>query len=129
MSTEVCQIYIPGAAGLLPSRKFYHSKLNGRYKAAIVGIHYADDTVNGDHRLIKIKSDCFRMPFGTFTDMVIIGNKGDHSQGTPGGSFPLTLEVMGGGMDIELESDVAYNGTGNNSFKFCVLTFHVEKLE
>lgn len=129
MSTEVCQIYIPTAAGLLPARAFYHTKLNGRYRARIVGIHYADDTVDNDHRLIKIKSDCFRMPFGSFTDMVIVGNKGNHTQGSPGGSFPLTLEVMGGGMDLELESSVAYNGTGNNSFKLCILTFEVEKLE
>jgi len=124
---SLCQIYIPGAAGLLPARKFYHTKLNGRYRARVVEVHYADDTTNGDHRLIKIKSDCFRMPFGSFTDMLIIGNKGDHTQSK--GEMTFDLEVMGGGMDIELESSTAYNGTGNNSFKFAIVSLEVEKVE
>jgi hypothetical protein len=129
MSTEqVCQIYIPGAAGLLPARAFYHTKLNGRYRAKLVGVHYADNTNQHDHRLIKIKSDCLRMPFGSFTDMILIGNKGE-ALAAPSGHFSLDLEVMGGGMDIELEPSTAYNGGANNSFYFAILTFEVEKME
>jgi hypothetical protein len=124
---SLCQIYIPGAAGLLPARKFYHTKLNGRYRARVVEVHYADNTNTHDHRMIKIKSDCFRMPFGSFTDMLLVGNKGDHTQSK--GEMTFDLEVMGGGMDIELEATTVYDGTGNNSFLFCILSLEVEKVE
>ncbi len=126
---SLCQIYIPGTAGVLPARKFYHTKLNGRYRARVVGIHFADNTNQHDHRLIKIKSDCLRMPFGSFTDMLLTGNKPDGSQGTPGGDYPIDLEVMGGGMDIELEASTTYAGGGNDSFLFMILSLQVEKVE
>ena len=124
---SLCQIYIPGAAGLFPARAFYHTKLNGRYRARVVEVHYADNTNQHDHRLIKIKSDCFRMPFGSFTDMLLIGNKGDHTQSK--GEMTFDLEVMGGGMDIEMDASAVYDGTGNNSFLFCILSLEVEKVE
>jgi len=123
----LCQIYIPGEAGLLPARKFYHTNLNGRYRARVVEVHYADNTNQHDHRMIKVKSDCLRMPFGTFNDMLLIGNKGDHTQSK--GEMPFDLEVMGGGMDLELEATSAYTASGNNSFLFMILSLEVEKYE
>jgi hypothetical protein len=124
---QVCQIYIPAATGVLPARTFYHTRLNGRYKAKIAGISYNDDTQNGDHRLITLQSNCFRMPYGSRSDAIIFGNKGDHAQVFQ--SWPFDLEVMGGGVDLQLISSTAYNNTGNNTFFFCIITLLVSPVE
>lgn len=125
---ELCQIYIPAETGVLPQRQFYQTRLNGRYDAQLVCVSYNDDTVNNDHRLIKVQSDCFRMPYGSFTNTIILSNKSDHTQGSPGGVFPIQLEIMGGGIDLDVSTSIPYNNTGNNTFKFLILTFAVSKL-
>lgn len=126
---EVCQIYIPAATGVLPSRAFYNTRLNGRYKAKFAGISYNDNTIASDHRLIRLQSNCFRMPYGTYNDSILFGNKGDHTQGNPGGSWPFDLEVMGGGIDLDISSSIAYNNTGSNVFYFCIITLLVSPAE
>ena len=130
MEQHICQIYIEDNINELPARAFYHTGLNGRYKASVVGITFTDDTANGDHRLIQIKSDCFRINYGSKRNTLLVGNKGDHSQGQPGGAFgPFFLEVMGGGIDLELKASTDYTGVGNDKFFFCILTLLVEKVE
>jgi hypothetical protein len=126
---QLCQIYIPAEAGITPARAFYQTGLNGRYQAHIVGISYNDDTQNGDHRFIKLQSNCFRLPYGSYKNAIVFGNKGDHAQGAPGGSYPFELEVMGGGIDIEIIPSTVYDNTGNNKFFFCVLSLIVKPLE
>lgn len=129
MTEKLCQIYIPAAAGVTPPRGYYHTGLNGRYKASLVGVSYNDDTQNTDHRFIRVQSSCFRMPYGSYNNAFIFGNKGDHAQGAPGGQYPFELEVMGGGIDLEIIPSTVYNNTGNNTFFFCVLSFVVTPLE
>lgn len=127
---KLCQIYIPATAGgVTPPRNFYRTGLNGRYRAQVVGISYNDDTQQGDHRFIRLQSDCFRTPYGSFNNSILFANKGDHVQGAPGGQFPFELEVMGGGIDLQLIPSIAYDGTGNNTFFFCVLSLVVTPLD
>lgn len=128
MEQKLCQIYIPNTGNQLPQPQFYHVGLNGRYKAKVVGITWTDDTQTGDHRFIRVQSDAFRIGLGTFKNTICFGNKGDHAQGHPGGDYPFGLEVMGGGIKLELTSSTAYTGVGNDSFFFCILTLQVEPI-
>jgi len=125
MEEQLCQIYIPAEAGVTPSSKFYSTNLNGLYSAKVVGISWTDSTTVNDHRLIKISSSSFRLPYGTFGNTIIFGNKGDHAQGHPGGDYPLELEIKGGGIDLEVTPSTVYNNTGNNTFIFCILSLLV----
>jgi hypothetical protein len=129
MEQHLCQIYIPGTTGLIPPRAFYRIGLNGRYRARVVGISFNDDTGEGDHRLIQLQSDCFRITSGSYPSTLIFGNKANHGQATPGGDYPFYLEVMGGGIDLMLTSSIEYDNGGNNKFFFCILTLVVEKVE
>jgi len=129
MKEQVCQIYIPASAASLPARAFYHTRLNGRYKARFAGVQFCDNTTTHDHRLIRVQSNCFRMPYGSYSDSLIFGNKGGDTHGNPSGNYPFDLEVMGGGIDLTLTSSTAYDGNGNNSFFFCIITLLVSPAE
>tara|TARA_R110002126_G_scaffold103952_1_gene237190 strand:+ start:8810 stop:9190 length:381 start_codon:yes stop_codon:yes gene_type:complete len=124
---QLCQIYIPAVAGITPQRAFYSTNLSGTYRCKILGISWNDSTQNNDHRLIKVRSDCFRMPYGTFSNTIIFGNKTQYEQAY-GGDHPLDLEVKSGQIDIELEPYIPYDNTGNNTFFFCILSLAVQKL-
>lgn len=125
MEEQLCQIYIPAEAGVTPARKYYQTNLNGRYRARLVGVTWTDDTTANDHRLIRVESSAFHMPYGTYSNTLIFGNKGDHSQGHPGGDYPIDMELRGGGLDLEIIPSTVYNNTGNNVFHFCILSFLV----
>lgn len=126
MKEDICQIYIPAATGVLPPRAFYQTRLNGRYHAKIAGIAYTDNTTTHDHRVISIESNCFRMPFGS---KLLFANKAAETHGNPSSSWPFELEVMGGGVDIDIKASIDYDNTGNNKFFFCIVTLLVSPLE
>lgn len=127
---ELCQIYIPsGLNGTLPSRKFYPCNLNGRYEAKLISISWADSTNAKDNRLIRVKSDSFRMLYGTFSQTLIFCNRDEHNFGNPQGHYPMMLECIGNNIDFSVETDIPYDGGANNYFDFCILTFTVRKLE
>lgn len=125
---QLCQILIPTNGGALPARAMYPCGLHGRYKAHLMGITWADQTQAKDNRLIKITSDSFRKAYG-FTNSILLCNRQEHNMGNPQGEYPFYIDSMGGGIDITLESDIAYGAGANNAFNFCVLSFAVEPLE
>ena len=126
---QLCQIQIEaGAGGVLPARRYYQCGLNGRFKAHVVGITWADRAGATDHKLITVQSDCFRMPYGSVSQSLIFGNKGDHSQ-HPGGDFPLYIEVMGNSIDLTITSSTPYTGAGNHIFEYGILSFTVEPMD
>ena len=127
MEEHLCQIYIPASAGITPARAFYPTNLSGDYKAKIVGVSWNDITTAADHRLIKIQSECFRNPYGSFGNTLLFGNKSDHNQ-TYSGDYPIDLSVQSGRIDIELIPSTVYNNTGNNTFIFCILSLLVRKI-
>ena len=122
------QLYIPGSAGALPNRAFYTAGLNGKYKARVVGITWADQTQAKDNRSIRIQSDCFRMINGNMPQSISLCNRHEHNMGNPQGSFPFLLDVVGGNIDITLVSSTAYTNAANNSFDFCILTLEVKAI-
>lgn len=125
----LCQVVIPNDGnGNLPSRLPYTVGLNGRYKARLIGISWADTTQATDNRLIRISSDCFRGINGTFAQTIMFCNRGDRNLGNPQGEFPFILEALNGVIDLTLSSNVAYNGGANNAFSFAILTFKVVPL-
>jgi len=125
---QLCQILIPTNGGALPARAMYPCGLNGRYKAHLMGITFADQTQAKDNRIIKITSDSFRKAYG-FTNSILFCNRQEHNMGNPQGEYEFYIETTGGGIDIKLESSVVYTGVGNDRFDFCILSFAVEPLE
>jgi hypothetical protein len=121
----LCQVYIPGNAGLLPSRQLYTTGLNGKYKARVLGITYADRTNAKDNRLIRISSDCFRNINGTFPQTISLCNRHEHNMGNPQGEFPFMIDFIAGRMDLTIEASTAYAGGNNDHFDFAILTFAV----
>lgn len=119
------QVYIPNSASVLPGRDYYTVGLNGKYKARVIGITFADQTQAKDNRLIRISSDCFRRINGNMPYSVAICNRHEHNMGNPQGAYPFVLDLVGGRIDLTLTSSVAYNGGANNSFDFCILTLEV----
>lgn len=127
---QLCQIHITAEAGLLPARKYYACGLNGRYRAHLVGIVWADQSANGGHnKLITVQSDCFRMPYGSRSQSISFCNRGDHNMGHPAGDFPIDIEIMGNNMDLSFTSSEPYTNAGNHIFNFAVLTFAVEPVD
>lgn len=119
------QVYIPGVTGVLPSRDYYTVGLNGKYKARVIGITWADQTQAKDNRLIRISSDSFRSISGNMLSSIAICNRHEHNMGNPQGAYPFVLDVVGGRLDITITSSTAYTNTANNSFDFCILTLEV----
>lgn len=128
---QLCQIQITaGAGGVLPARQYYRCGLNGRYRAHLVGVVWADNAgSSADNKLITVQSDCFRMPYGTSSQSISFCNRNEHNFGHPAGEFPIDIEVMGNNIDLTFSSSTAYTGNGNNVFGFGVLTFTVEPLD
>lgn len=120
-----CQIYIPGSAGLIPPRSYYTTGFNGRYKVKVIGITFADQTNAKDNRLIRISSDCFRAINGTFPQTISLCNRVDHNHGNPQGEYEFYIDFVGGRIDLTIESSSAYNGTGENTFNFAILSMKV----
>jgi hypothetical protein len=132
MQKQLCQIVINQGtvAGTLPARKYYTCGLNGRYRAHLIGIVWADEAKdNIDNKLITVQSDCFRIPYGSQSQSIVFGNRGEHNLGSPGGEFPIYIEVMGNNIDLSFSSSVPYTGAGHHIFNFAVLTFAVEPVE
>jgi len=127
---SLCQILIPSVAGLLPGRAMYPVGMNGRYEAKLIGVTWADRTQDKDNRVIYIRSDSFRKPYGSVGNAIMICNKHQASMGNPQGEFPFYIETTGGGIDITLEASTAYTGgNGNQHFDFCILTLAVMPLD
>ena len=130
MVKQLCQIQINASGGVLPARQYYQCGLNGRYKAHLVGIVWADTaTTNADNKLITVQSDCFRMPYGSKSQSFSFCNRSEHNHGNPQGDFPIILEIMGNNIDFTISSSVAYTGAGTGVFNFAVLSFTVEPLD
>lgn len=128
---HLCQIQISAkAGGTLPDRQYYQCGLNGRFKAHLVGVVWADKSgSSADNKLITVQSDCFRMPYGSASQSFSFCNRSEHNMGNPQGEFPIIIEVMGNNIDLTISSSTAYTGTGSNTFSFAVLTFTVEPLD
>ena len=128
---QLCQIHIEAPeGGVLPARKYYQCGLNGRFKAHLVGVVWADNAGSAAHnKLITVQSDCFRMPYGSIPQSISFCNRGEHNMGHPAGDFPIIIEVMGNNIDLSFSSSSPYTGGGNNVFDFGVLTFTVEPLD
>ena len=124
---QLCQIYIPGNAGSLPARAMYPVGLNGRYEAKLIGVTFADSTHTHDNRLIKIRSDSFRKAYGNSAEIMLC-NRGEHNFDFSG-RYPFYIDTTGGGVDVEITSSMAYNGSTNNRFDFCILSLEVTPLE
>lgn len=132
MQKQLCQIVINhgAVAGTLPARKYYTCGLNGRYRAHLIGVVWADEAnVSADNKLITVQSDCFRIPYGSQSQSIVFANRGEHNLDNPGGEFPIYIEVMGNNIDLSFSASVPYTGVGNNTFNFGVLTFAVEPVE
>lgn len=127
-SPQLCQILINGNNGSLPARAMYPVGLNGRYECRLIGITWADQTNAKDNRLIKVTSDSFRKAYGN-SNSILICNRHEHNMGNPQGDFPFYLVTSGGGIDITLESSLAYDNGANNRFDFCVLSFAVTPMD
>ena len=121
----LCQVYIPSNAGVLPSRQLYTTGLNGKYKAKVLGISFADQTNAKDNRLIRISSDCFRNINGTYPQTIMLCNRHEHNMGNPQGEFPFMIDFVAGRMDLSIEASTVYTGGANDSFNFAILTFAV----
>jgi hypothetical protein len=126
---QVCQIYINNEDAHLPSRQYYRCGLNGRYEAKVLGIVWADDTDVKDNRFIRIRSDAFRKPYGTFSDSIMFCNRHEANVSNPQGEFPLFIETNGGGIDIDVTSNITYTGLITSQFDFGILTLAVKKLD
>jgi hypothetical protein len=128
MPKQLCQIQISASAGVLPARKYYMCGLNGRYRAHLVGVSWADNTVAATGtKLITVQSDCFRMPYGSLSQSITFSNRAEHNFDF-GGEFPIEMEVMGNSIDLTITSSSDYTNTGNNIFNFGVLSFTVEPI-
>lgn len=130
MPKHLCQIQISaGAGGILPARQYYQCGLNGRFKAHLVAVTWADQSANGSHnKLITVQSDCFRMPYGSASQSISFCNRAEHNFDL-GGQYPIIIEVMGNNIDLTITSSGAYTGAGNHIFNFGILTFTVEPLD
>lgn len=130
MVKQLCQIQINASGGVLPARQYYQCGLNGRYRAHLIGVVWADTAgSSADNKLITVQSDCFRMPYGSQSQSVSFCNRAEHNMGNPQGEFPIDIEVMGNNIDLTIASSIAYTGTGNGIFSFGVLTFTVEPVQ
>lgn len=127
LDMPVCQIYIPATAGsALPARAEYPCNLFGRYKARLQTITYVDQVAAQSDRLIRIRSDCIKTPYGISRDLLFCNNDA-HTQPNPQGEWYVEI-IANGTIDVELLSSIVYDGSANNIFKFCILTFDVEPI-
>lgn len=123
----LCQIEVQDTALALPARKMYFCGLSGKYKARLVNIAW-HDSANASGRLIKIRSDSFRLPYGSSNSLMFCTNNSKNSS-NPQGAWTFTIEATGNSIDLEFVTDVPYDGTAGNAFDFAVLSFEVERIE
>lgn len=119
----IIQIEIQDASLQLPPRQYYNVGLNGKYKAKLTGITYADQVAGTSNRVISIRSDCFKTLYGR--DIKFL-NQATHVNPTVQGEMKFVIEAQAGQIDIELISNIAYDGSANNIFDCCILTFDVD---
>jgi len=119
----IIQIEIQDASLQLPPRQYYNVGLNGKYKAKLIGITFADHVLGTSNRVISIRSDCFKTLYGR--DIKFL-NQSVHCIPIPQGEFKFIIEAQAGQIDLELFSSIAYDGTANNIFDVCILTLDVE---
>lgn len=113
----------------LPARAFYSCGLNGRYRARLQTIVWADVVLGTSNRVIRIRSDCFKGANGTYPRDIVFLNQSSHTLGNPQGEWHFDIVAQAGQIDLEFVSNIAYDGTTNNQFDVCILTLDVEKLE
>jgi hypothetical protein len=124
----LCQIRIDSTNSLtLPSVKHYFCGLSGKFKARLINITWADYTATIDYRLITLKSNTFRLPYGS-NQGIIFCNKSYASQLSPQG-YTFEIEAIGNSIDLELTSSLPYSGMVQDSFNFCILSFDVQRIE
>lgn len=122
----VVQIEIQDASLQLPARKYYPVGLSGRYNAKLIGITFADQVLGTSNRIISIRSDCFKTIYGQTIKFL---NQTVHINHGVQGDYKFILEPNAGQIDIELSSNIAYDGSANNIFDVCLLTLDVELIE
>jgi len=113
----------------LPPRRFYSCGLNGRYRARLQTIVFADVVAGTSNRTIRIRSDCFKDINGTYPRDLVFLNQQAHTLGNPQGEWKFYIVAQAGQIDLELLSNIAYDGTANNIFDTCIITLDVEKDE
>jgi hypothetical protein len=124
----LCQFYIDGGVSLtLPERAYYPCNLNGRYKAKLQTIVFADAVATGSNRVIRLRSDCFKTPYGGRD--ILFSNQGPHTLANPQGEWRFEIVAQGGVVDLELISNVAYTGAGNQQFQFAIISLDVEPIQ
>ena len=120
------QVYIPNSGGVLPGRDYYTVGLNGKYKARLIGITFADRAVDAtQNKLIRISSDSFRGINGNMPYSIAFSSRAEQNLNNPQGEFPFVLDVVGGRIDLTLTASTAYDNTGTNKFEFAILTLKV----
>jgi hypothetical protein len=125
----LCQIRIDSSNALtLPSIKHYFCGLSGKFKARLINIVWSDFTNALDYRIITLKSNCFRLPYGS-SQGVMFCNKSSTGLGNPQGSFNFEIEAIGNSIDLELTSNLPYQGGAQDTFNFCILSFDVQRIE
>jgi hypothetical protein len=119
----IIQIEIQDNNLQLPARAYYSCGLNGKYNAKLIGITYADQVLGTSNRIISIRSDCFKTLYGR--DIKFL-NQTVHINHGVQGDYKFVIEAQAGQIDIELISNIPYDGGANNIFDCCILTFDVE---
>lgn len=119
----IIQIEIQDSSSSFPDRAYYNVGLNGKYKAKLIGITFADAVLSTSNRVISIRSDCFKTLYGR--DIKFL-NQSTHVNPSVQGELKFVIEAQAGQIDIELFSSIAYDGTANNVFDVCILTLDVE---
>ena len=120
------QIRINAAAGLLPPRAFYPVGLNGKYKAHLIGISFADQAEDATlNKIIQISSDCFRGIKGNMLSSIAFASFSRHNLANPQAHYPFILDAVGGNIDLTLTSSANYTGALQNTFDFAILTLKV----
>jgi hypothetical protein len=119
----IIQIEIQDNNLQLPDRQYYNVGLNGKYKAKLTGITYADQVAGTSNRVISIRSDCFKTLYGR--DIKFL-NQAVHVNPTVQGEFKFIIEAQAGQIDIQLTSNIPYDGSAQNIFDVCILTFDVD---
>lgn len=103
--------------------KNYPVALKGRYRAKVCGFDYRDSAGNGQHFVIRVQSNTFRVVNGTYSSALIFSNVPDH--GRTYEAPELDIEAYGY-MDLTLDM-VA--GSGIGTLSFAILTLDLEPLD
>jgi hypothetical protein len=122
----IIQIEIQDNNLQLPARAYYPVGLSGRYNAKLIGITFADKVAATSNRIISVRSDCFKTLYGQTIKFL---NQSHHVNPSVQGDYKFILEPNAGQIDIELRSNIAYDGSANSEFDVCLLSLDVELIE